>query len=194
MTSEWQQEIASFEVIDVRSLTTNFLPSILRKAQQVELHHGICIVQTFDPKPLYKTLQHLGFESYTQKVSNTEYRAYFYRTQCKSNKHDVPFKPTAILNFKVIDDHLADIVVDIWQQVWNKEDSAFDMKTKLLLSMSNAIGAHRHTQATRELMKAYSLGVTVDQLDELFTMFVWNQGIGNFSSEIGPSTVFGVYK
>jgi hypothetical protein len=60
--------------------------------------------------------------------------------------------------------------------------------------MSNAIGASRFRQATRELIKAYSLGVTVPELDELFSLFAWNQGVGHFSSEIGPSTVFGVYK
>ncbi|NLE05001.1 MAG: hypothetical protein GX638_09390, partial [Crenarchaeota archaeon] len=49
-------------------------------------------------------------------------------------------------------------------------------------------------QATRELIKAYSLGVSVKELDELFSLYAWNQGIGYFSSEIGPSTVFGVYK
>jgi len=37
------------------------------------------------------------------------------------------------------------------------------------------------------------LGVTVREFDELFSLFAWNQGIGHFSSEIGPSTVFGVY-
>lgn len=63
-----------------------------------------------------------------------------------------------------------------------------------MLSMSNAIGGSRFRQATRELIKAYSLGLTVQELDELFSLFAWNQGIGHFSSEIGPSTVFGVYK
>ena len=43
-------------------------------------------------------------------------------------------------------------------------------------------------------MKAYSAGVTVPELDELFTLFVWNQGIGNFASEIGPSPLFASYQ
>ena len=38
-----------------------------------------------------------------------------------------------------------------------------------------------------ELVKAYSLGVTVDELDEFFSMFVWNGGIGT-------STLFGAYQ
>ncbi|NMA92410.1 MAG: hypothetical protein GX973_04735 [Firmicutes bacterium] len=171
---------------------------ILYKAQQVNLNNGICVVQTFEPKPLYSALADLGFEYETEKVSEQEYRAYFYRTELKTATYesgaDMPFKPTAILNYKLIDDTLAGTVVDFWEFIWEKEGSAIDLKTKLLLSMSNAIGASRFRQATRELIKAYSLGVTVQELDELFSLFAWNQGIGHFSSEIGPSTVFGVYK
>lgn len=198
MEKSWEDKKTSFPVIDVRNLTGNFLPMILHKAQQVNLDNGICVIQSFEPKPLYSALEDLGFEYVTEKVSDHEYRAYFYRTEIKTitfeSGADMPFKPTAIVNYKTIDDILADTVVDFWELIWGKEDSAIDLKTKLLLSMSNAIGASRFRQATRELIKAYSLGVTVKELDELFSLFAWNQGIGHFSSEIGPSTVFGVYK
>jgi len=56
------------------------------------------------------------------------------------------------------------------------------------------VGAGRLRQATRELVKAYSIGVTVAELDELFSMFVWNGGVGTFASEIGPSSLFGAYQ
>ena len=198
MTNNWEDKKTSFPVIDVRKLTDNFLPMILHKAHEVDVGDGICVVQSFEPKPLYAALKDLGFEHVTEKVSDHEYRVYFYRTEKKAITYesgaDMPFKPTAILNYKNIDDALADIVVGFWEYIWDKDDSAIDLKTKLLLSMSNAIGASRFRQATRELIKAYSLGVTVRELDELFSLFAWDQGIGYFSSEIGPSTVFGVYK
>ena len=198
MATNWEDKKADFAVIDVRKLTGNFLPMILHKAQQVELHGGVCVVQSFEPKPLYSALRDLGFEHVTEKVSDHEYRAYFYRTEVKKITYtsgaDMPFKPTAIVNYKIIDDLLAGTIVDFWEQIWGDEKAAIDLKTKLLLSMSNAIGASRFRQATRELIKAYSLGVTVKELDELFSLFAWNQGIGHFSSEIGPSVVFGVYK
>ncbi len=198
MTTSWHDKKASFPVIDVRDLTTAFLPMLLHKAQQVNLHNGICVVQSFEPKPLYSALEDLGFDHVTDKVSEHEYRAYFYRTELKSMTFetgaDMPFKPTAIVNYKIIDDFLAGTIVDLWELIWDKPDAALDLKTKLLLSMSNAIGASRFRQATRELIKAYSLGTTVAELDELFSLFAWNQGIGHFSSEIGPSPVFGAYK
>ena len=85
-------------------------------------------------------------------------------------------------------------MVNFWNLIWGKEISAIDQKTKLLLSLANGVGAGRYRQATRELVKAYSLGVSVAELDELFSMFVWNGGIGTFASEIGPSSLFGAYQ
>lgn len=175
MATNWEDKKADFAVIDVRKLTGNFLPMILHKAQQVELHEGVCVVQSFEPKPLYSALRDLGFEHVTEKVSDHEYRAYFYRTEVKKITYtsgaDMPFKPTAIVNYKIIDDLLAGTIVDFWEQIWGNEKAAIDLKIKLLLSMSNAIGASRFRQATRELIKAYSLGVTVKELDELFSLF-----------------------
>lgn len=198
MTNTWENHKASFPVIDVRQLLTNFMPMILHKAQQVNVDNGICVVQTFEPKPLYSLFEDLGFEHITEKISDHEYRVYAYRTEMKETRYksggDMPFKPTAIVNYKVIDDILAGTVVNFWELIWDKKDPAIDLKTKLMLSMSNAMGGSRYRQATRELIKAYSLGLTVPELDELFSLFAWNQGIGHFSSEIGPSPVFGVYK
>ena len=106
----------------------------------------------------------------------------------------MPLKPTAILNFKKIDNALADIVVNFWNLTWGKETPAIDQKTILLLSLANGVGAGRIRQATRELVKAYAMGVSVAELDELFSMFVWNGGVGTFASEIGPSSLFGAYQ
>ena len=50
-----------------------------------------------------------------------------------------------------------------------------------------------YRQATRELLKAYAVGVSRAELDEVFALFVWNQGVGTFASEIGPSPLFGAY-
>lgn len=65
---------------------------------------------------------------------------------------------------------------------------------RLLLSLANAVGAGRMRQATRELIKAYACGVESAALDDVFELLAWNQGIGYFSSEIGPSTLFQAYK
>jgi len=198
MTKEWETKRDQFGVVDVRKLTGNFLPGILNKAVQIEVGEGMCIVQSFEPIPLYSAMADLGFEHVTDKVSDGEYRVYFCRIEKTEAAFrgvgDMPLKPTAILNFKKIDNSLADIVVNFWNLTWGKETPAIDQRTKLLLSLANGVGAGRLRQATRELVKAYSIGVTVAELDELFSMFVWNGGIGTFASEIGPSSLFGAYQ
>ncbi len=198
MKKEWEDKKDLFKVVDVRKLTGNFLPKLLKKAQNIELGHGMCVVQSFEPIPLYSAMADIGFEHITEKISDSEYRVYFCKTEEKEAAYvgtgDMPLKPTAILNFKKIDNTLADIVVNFWNLTWGKEEPAIDQKTKLLLSLANGVGARRFRQATRELVKAYSIGATVAELDELFSMFVWNGGVGTFASEIGPSSLFGAYQ
>lgn len=197
MRYDWENKKEGFEIVDVRKATGNFLPGLLKKAGQVDVGNGICVVQSFEPIPLYSAMADLGFEHYTKKLSDNEYCVYFYRAEKKdvafAGVGDMPMKPTAILNFKKIDNSLAEIVVNFWNFTWGKEKPAIDQKTKLLLSLANGVGAGRVRQATRELVKAYAMGVTVAELDELFSMFVWNGGVGTFASEIGPSSLFAAY-
>ena len=198
MKKEWLNSKETFEVKDARELKGNFLPFILKKAQNLQVENGLCIVQSFEPIPLYPALEELGYEHHTDKISETEYKVYFYRYTIKTPKYpdgmDIPLKPTAIVNFNRIEPKLADVVVNFWNLIWGQENPAIDMKTRLLLSLANGVGGGRMRQATRELVKAYSIGVTVAELDELFSMFAWNQGVGYFASEIGPSSLFAAYQ
>ncbi len=105
-----------------------------------------------------------------------------------------PLRPTALTGFKQIDAELSQIVARFWKRVWGTPGPAFEPRIKYLLSLANAVGAGRLRQATRELIKAHAAGVSVAELDELFTLLVWNQGAGHFASEIGPSALFGAYQ
>jgi hypothetical protein len=196
--NDWNSLKSDFEVRDVRKLKGNFLPSILKKAQALPEGKGICIIQSFEPIPLYSALAELGYEHETEKVSEIEYRVYFYRRTVTDpglpGSEELPFKPTAIVNFNTIDPKLADVVVNFWNHIWGQEDGAIEMKTRLLLSLANGVGAGRMRQAVREFVKAYSIGVSSAEFDELFAMFAWNQGVGYFASEIGPSALFAAYK
>ena len=77
---------------------------------------------------------------------------------------------------------------------WQSENRALSYETRLLLSLANAVGAGRMRQAVRELVKAYIHGVSSKELGDVFELLVWNQGIGFFISEIGPSSLFSAYK
>ena len=196
MDNEWQDSKESFEVLDGRGLAGNFLSVVLEKARNVAAGSGICVIQSFEPIPLYSTLEDLGFERLTEKVSDNEYLAYFYRREEKeaASSMTMPLHPAALANIGKTDKTLGRIVSQFWQLVWKKEDPAIDQKTRYLLSLANGVGAGRLRQATRELVKAYYAGVTVAELDELFTLIVWNQGVGNFASEISPSPLFAAYQ
>ena len=77
---------------------------------------------------------------------------------------------------------------------WQSENRALSYETRLLLSLANAVGAGRMRQAIRELVKAYIHGVSSKELGDVFELLAWNQGIGFFSFEIGPSALFSAYK
>jgi hypothetical protein len=72
MAKEWENNKDLFNVVDVRKLTGNFLPGLLNKADQIEVGEGLCVVQSFEPIPLYSAMADLGFEHLTDKVSNDE--------------------------------------------------------------------------------------------------------------------------
>lgn len=112
----------------------------------------------------------------------------------KQNGFETPLRPKALMNYKKINDSLAQIVGNFWQLIWSSRSPAIEQRIKYLLSLSNAVGARRFRQATRELLKTYAAGTTVNELDELFCLFVWNHGAGEFSSEIGPSPLYGAYQ
>ena len=94
----------------------------------------------------------------------------------------------------MIDEKLGQIAVDFWETTWQSEKRVLPYETRLLLSLTNAVGAGRMRQAARELVKAYIHGVESAALDDVFELLAWNQGIGFFSSEIGPSALFQAYK
>ncbi len=103
-------------------------------------------------------------------------------------------RPAALTNMPLIDEKLGNIAVNFWDLTWNDDNRYLPYETRLLLSLSNAVGAGRMRQATRELVKAYIHGTDSRAFDDMFELLAWNQGIGNFSSEIGPSTLFLAYK
>jgi hypothetical protein len=94
----------------------------------------------------------------------------------------------------MIDEKLGNIAVNFWDLTWNDNNRYLPYEMRLLLSLTNAVGAGRMRQATRELVKAYIHGLDSAALDDVFELFAWNQGIGYFSSEIGPSALFQAYK
>ena len=194
VSSDWKEKAAEFKKIDVRGIQGNFFQGLKKQAMQLPAGNGIEVIQSFDPIPLYEVMEGLGYEHYTEKQGEAEYHAFFYRAEVKQEEKDIPMRPAALTNMPLIDDKLGNIAVNFWDLTWNDDNRYLPYEMRLLLSLTNAVGAGRMRQATRELVKAYIHGLDSRALDDVFELLAWNQGIGYFSSEIGPSTLFAAYK
>ena len=192
--SNWQAKANEFKKIDLRGVAGNFFQGIKRQAMELPVGSGMEIIQTFDPLPLYEVMEALGYEHHTLKIAENEYHALFFRTYIGEDDKSIPMRPAALTNFPIIDEGLGNLAVNFWDLTWNDKNRYLPYETRLLLSLTNAVGAGRMRQATRELVKVYAHGIDSAALDDVFELLAWNQGIGFFSSEIGPSSLFAAYK
>ena len=197
MSFTWMKKKDEFEVVDVRQLSGNFLPMIIKKAMTLKIGQGLCVIQSFEPLPLYAVLSDMGFEYETVQVSDEEYKVYFYRTAAtpSGEKPKTPaLQPLGMLKFKQVDLFIADQLVKVWERIYKREDAAIDPKNLYLIALGVGVGAGRVRQATRELIKAYASGAVVEELDEVFALLIWLEGASTFVSEISTSAVFGAYE
>lgn len=192
--SDWKDKTTEFMTVDVRGIQGNFFQGLKKQAKGLSVGQGLEVVQSFDPIPLYEVMEDLGYEYHTEQTGDTEFHAYFYRTIVKQEEKDIPMRPAALTNMPLIDEGLGKVAVEFWDLTWNDNKRHLPYEMRLLLSLTNAVGAGRMRQATRELVKAYIHGLDSAALDDVFELLAWNQGIGYFSSEIGPSTLFAAYK
>ena len=190
----WKDKVEGFKKVDVRGVVGNFFSGLKKQVSAIPEGEGVTIIQTFDPIPLYEVMEDLGFESHTEQIDKTEFHAHFYRAVVKEAEKDIPMRPAALTNMPMIDEKLGNIAVEFWDLTWNDNKRYLPYEIRLLLSLTNAVGAGRMRQATREIVKAYIHGIDSAALDDVFELLAWNQGIGYFSSEIGPSTLFAAYK
>ena len=191
---EWKDKKKDYFKVDVRHVQGNFFPGLQRRAMTLKAGEGIEVIQTFEPYPLYKEMDMLGYIHHTEKLAENEFHVWFYRTEEKEPEGSAPYRPLALLNYPMIDEDLGRIAADFWQATWQSEKRTLPYEMRLLLSLTNAVGAGRMRQAVRELVKAYIYGLESAALDDVFELLAWNQGIGFFSSEIGPSPLFQAYK
>ncbi len=191
---DWEEKVSGFKKADVRGVAGNFFEGLKKQLVSLPCGSGIEVVQSFEPIPLYDVTDMLGYERHTEKKGENEYHAYFYRTEEKGSIDDIPERPAVITNYPMIDKKLGEIAVEFWDLTWHSEDRFLDYNMRLLLSLTNAVGAGRNRQALRELLKAYANGLDSRALDDVFEQLAWNMGIGYFSSEIAPSPLFIAYK
>ena len=147
----WKDKAQGFQTMDVRHIQGSFFEGLKKRAEALEVGEGLHIIQTFEPHPLYAVMEGLGYEHHTEQRGEAEFHVWFCRVEKKEGDSSAPFKPLALLNYPMIDEKLGQIAVDFWETTWQSEKRVLPYETRLLLSLTNAVGAGRMRQAAREL-------------------------------------------
>ncbi len=137
----WKNKAQGFQTVDVRHIQGSFFEGLKKRAEALEVGEGLHIIQTFEPHPLYAVMEGLGYEHHTERRSEAEFHVWFCRTEKKEGDSSAPFKPLALLNYPMIDEKLGQIAVDFWETTWQSEKRVLPYETRLLLSLTNAVGA-----------------------------------------------------
>ncbi len=119
--TDWKDKTNVFKKIDVRGIQGNFFQGLKKQAMNTPVGEGLEIVQSFDPIPLYEVMEQLGFEYHTEQLGDSEFHAYFYRTEQKQDNGEIPMRPAALTNMPLIDEELGKVAVQFWDVTWNNE-------------------------------------------------------------------------
>jgi len=104
-----------------------------------------------------------------------------------TKKHRPALAPMCFRKLKEVDPELGKVTGQFWATVWGTE-RALPPRYKYLIAFGMAMAAGRDRQATREMIKAYGAGATLDELRETFMLIPWSFGVSYFCSEVSTGT------
>ena len=94
----WRDRVGEFEVLDVRSMTTDPFDVIIKKAYEVEEDGGFALVQTFEPLPMINMLSEMGYEHLTKQQEDGSFIVYFHKLPTKYEEgEEVTDKVNAVI-------------------------------------------------------------------------------------------------
>ena len=95
----WYDRKEDFDVLDVRTMTTDPFDIIIKKAYDTEDDGGFKLVQRFEPIPIINMLKEMGFESHTNLISDMEIEVYFHKliTEKVEGEKDASEKPDVVI-------------------------------------------------------------------------------------------------
>ncbi len=67
-----------YKTIDGRGEHESFRDCLTQAVNEIGHGEGIHVIKDFEPFPMYKMMESKGFDKYVEKISDTEYHAYFY--------------------------------------------------------------------------------------------------------------------
>ncbi len=106
---DWKNRKENFEVLDVRTMTSDPFDIILKKAYALKDDDGFVLVQKFEPFPMISMLSEMNFEHLTEKKAENEFWIYFHKKpvtqeekQENSKKVDVVIQSATPVAYPVI--------------------------------------------------------------------------------------------
>ncbi len=75
----WENRKEAFEVLDVRTFTTDPFDVIIKKANDIEEDSGFTLIQRFEPTPMISMLSEMGYEHVTDNKAPGEVWIYFHK-------------------------------------------------------------------------------------------------------------------
>ncbi len=76
----WLDNTEGFKIFDYSERDEEPFLEVTRYASLLKLNEGFILIQKFEPLPLINYLGKLGFDYFTDKLDNSKYKVYFYKT------------------------------------------------------------------------------------------------------------------
>ena len=144
----------TYITIDGRGEHDSFRDCVTKTLETIKPNQGIHVIKDFEPFPLYKMMKNKGFDKYVEKISDTEYHAYFFPFEVVSdiemNKH------------LGLDNEKIKKMLDIKLDYLNGKTSLEEAKSKMNASFEN-VTAEEFALAEQHLQ---SYGISDDTLAE----------------------------
>ena len=84
----WTERKDKFEILDVRSMTSDPFDIIIKKAYEIEDDSGFVLIQRFEPIPMINMLSEMGFEYMSEEKSLGEFWMYFHKKVSETKDED----------------------------------------------------------------------------------------------------------
>ena len=68
----------NYKTIDGRGDHDSFRDCVTKAIEEIKPGEGIHVIKDFEPFPMYTMMEKKGFDKHVEKISDTEYHAYFY--------------------------------------------------------------------------------------------------------------------
>ncbi|RLD52837.1 MAG: hypothetical protein DRJ05_17075 [Bacteroidetes bacterium] len=95
---DWTERKDKFEVLDVRTMTSDPFDIIIKKSYEIEEDSGFILIQKFEPVPMINMLSEMGYECITDKKAPNEIWVYCHKKVSEKDQSETDSdKPSVVI-------------------------------------------------------------------------------------------------